>query len=181
MIDNDVLTRMRKDWDKRARENAPHYIVNSSKEWKDRDFYRSGEINVANDIMPEMHRVCGGSRSPLDLTALEIGCGVGRMTKMLARIFGHVTALDVSKEMIDRARVNLADLHNVTLILGDGASLSAVPDESQDFAFSFIVFQHILTDVETRVDGDDVTNILRHQVVPRGVRPLLPRNTINHS
>ena len=60
---------MRKDWDKRARENAPHYIVNSSKEWKDRDFYRSGEINVANDIMPEMHRVCGGSRSPLDLTA----------------------------------------------------------------------------------------------------------------
>ena len=109
MIDNDVLTRMRKDWDKRARENALHYIVNSSKEWKDRDFYRSGEINVANDIMPEMHRVCGGSRSPLDLTALEIGCGVGRMTKMLARIFGHVTALDVSKEMIDRARVNLAD------------------------------------------------------------------------
>ena len=62
---------------------------------------------------------------------------------MLARIFGHVTALDVSKEMIDRARVNLADLHNVTLILGDGASLSAVPDESHDFAFSFIVFQHI--------------------------------------
>jgi len=83
------------------------------------------------------------------------------MTKMLVRIFGHVTAVDVSKEMIDRARVNLADLHNVTLMLGDGATLSAVPDESQDFAFSFIVFQHILTDVETRVDGDDVTDILR--------------------
>ena len=98
MIDNDVLTRMRKDWDKRARENAPHYIVNSSKEWKDRDFYRSGEINVANDIMPEMHRVCGGSRAPLDLTALEIGCGVGRMTKRLARIFGHVTAVDAVRK-----------------------------------------------------------------------------------
>ena len=102
---------------------------------------------------------------------------------MLVRIFGHVTAVDVSKEMIDRARVNLADLHNVTLMLGDGATLSAVPDESQDFAFSFIVFQHILTDVETRVDGDDVTDILRHQVVPRGVRPLSQetRSTIHDS
>src|SRR5437773_11604805 len=65
------------------------------------------------------------------------------MTRMLGRIFGHVTAVDVSKEIIDRGRINLADLHNVTLILGDGATLSAVPDESHDFAFSFIVFQHI--------------------------------------
>ena len=134
---------MRKDWDKRARQNAEYYIVNSSKEWKDRDFYRTGEINVATDVMPDMYRICGGKQSPLDLTALEIGCGVGRMTRMLGRIFGHVTAVDVSKEMIDRGRINLADLHNVTLILGDGASLSAVPDESQDFAFSCIVFQHI--------------------------------------
>ena len=143
MIDNDVLKRMRKDWDKRARENAEYYIANSSKEWKDRDFYLSGEINVANDIMPEMHRICGGSRSPLDLMALEIGCGVGRMTRMLSRIFGHITAVDVSKEMIDRGRANLADLVNVTLILGDGATLSALSDASHDFAFSFIVFQHI--------------------------------------
>ena len=143
MIDNDVLRRMRNDWDQRARENAEHYIATSTKEWKDREFYRTGEINVATDVMPDMYRICAGKQSPLDLTALEIGCGVGRMTRMLARIFRHVTAVDVSKEMIDRARVNLADLHNVTLILGDGATLSALPDESQDFAFSFIVFQHI--------------------------------------
>jgi len=143
LIDNDVLRRMRNDWDQRARENAEHYIANSTKEWKDREFYRTGEINVATDVMPDMYRICAGKQSPLDLTALEIGCGVGRMTRMLARIFRHVTAVDVSKEMIDRARVNLADLHNVTLILCDGATLSAVPDESHDFAFSFIVFQHI--------------------------------------
>ena len=75
-MDDDVLKRMRKDWDKRARENALYHIVNSSKDWEDRDFYRSGEINAANDIMPKMHRVCGESRSLLDLTALDIGYGV---------------------------------------------------------------------------------------------------------
>jgi ubiquinone/menaquinone biosynthesis C-methylase UbiE len=92
-----------------------------------------------------MPRICAPdrSRSPLNLAVLEIGCGVGRMTRMLARIFGRVTVVDVSREMIERARVNLADAHNVTLILGDGATLSLVADQSQDFAFSFIVFQHI--------------------------------------
>ena len=134
---------MRADWDKRARENARHFIATGVKDWEDRDFFRSGEINVANEVMPDMHAICGGRRSPLDLSALEIGCGVGRMTRMLARIFGHVTALDVSGEMIERAKVNLAGWGNTLLIHGDGATLTGVPDESQDFAFSFIVFQHI--------------------------------------
>ena len=84
-------------------------LVNSTREWDQREFFRSGEIHVANEVMPEMHRICGGLRSPLDLSILEIGCGIGRMTKMLARVLGRVTAIDVSKEMIDRARVNLHD------------------------------------------------------------------------
>src|SRR5579862_9907772 len=101
-----VSANMREDWDERARENAEYYIVNSTREWDQREFFRSGEIHVANEVMPDMHQICGGERSPLDLSVLEIGCGIGRMTKMLARVFGRVTAIDVSKEMIDRARVN---------------------------------------------------------------------------
>jgi SAM-dependent methyltransferase len=142
-IDPSVLVRMRSDWDERARENARHYIATGQQQWSDREFFRSGEINVANEVMPEMFRICGGSRSPLELSALEIGCGVGRMTRMLCRIFGHVTAVDVSREMIEGARVNLRDCENATLVLGDGATLSEVADASHDFAFSFIVFQHI--------------------------------------
>jgi len=134
---------MRKDWDERARENARFYVHCGEVNWNEREFFRSGEINVANEIMPDMVRICGGSRSPLDLSILEIGCGVGRMTRMLARIFGQVTGVDVSHEMIEQARANLSDLENVTLVLGDGATLSTLADESYDFAFSFIVFQHI--------------------------------------
>jgi ubiquinone/menaquinone biosynthesis C-methylase UbiE len=61
----------------------------------------------------------------------------------MARIFRHVTGVDVSAEMIERAKVNLSALSNVTLILGDGATLSTLKDASYDFGFSFIVFQHI--------------------------------------
>ncbi|MBZ5633995.1 MAG: class I SAM-dependent methyltransferase [Acidobacteriia bacterium] len=136
---------MREDWDQRARENAEYYIHTGSKQWDEREFFRSGEINVANEIMTDMASICGGNRSPLDLDALEIGCGVGRMTKMMARIFRHVTAVDVSAEMIQRAKTNLSGLDNVNVVLGDGATLSALKDASYDFAFSFIVFQHIPT------------------------------------
>jgi ubiquinone/menaquinone biosynthesis C-methylase UbiE len=144
-VGESTLRVMREDWNKRALENAEHYVQNAHEKWDEREFFRSGEINVANEIMPEMHSICGGSRSPRDLNVLEIGCGVGRMTKFVARIFGHVTAVDVSSEMIAKAKVNLASLDNVTLVNGDGATLSAVADASQDFAYSFIVFQHIPT------------------------------------
>jgi ubiquinone/menaquinone biosynthesis C-methylase UbiE len=45
--------------------------------------------------------------------------------------------------MIRRASANLAGLTNVDLVLGDGATLSQLESTSHDFAFSFIVFQHI--------------------------------------
>jgi ubiquinone/menaquinone biosynthesis C-methylase UbiE len=141
-MDTKVLTKMRSDWNDRARENAQHYVQNAAKDWDQREFFRSGEINVANDVLPDMYTICGGQRSPLDLSALEIGCGVGRMTRMLSRVFGRVTGVDISEEMIARARENTADLKNVDLIVGDGCTLS-LPDLSYDYAFSFIVFQHI--------------------------------------
>jgi SAM-dependent methyltransferase len=142
-MNRNASQRMREDWNQRARENARHFVQNATTEWEEREFFRSGEINVANDIMPEMLRICGGTRSPRDLHMLEIGCGVGRMTRMLAALFGRVTALDVSDEMLAEARRNLADLVNVNLVLGDGQTLSGLPSNEFDFAFSFIVFQHI--------------------------------------
>ena len=142
-MDKNILAVMRDDWDRRARDNAQHYIESSRESWDDREFFRSGEIHVADFVMKDMHRICGDNRSPLDLTILEIGCGVGRMTRMLTRIFGRVTAVDVSREMIDRASANLADVKNLTLAVCDGATLTGIGDASHDFAFSFIVFQHI--------------------------------------
>jgi ubiquinone/menaquinone biosynthesis C-methylase UbiE len=139
----DVLQKMREEWDERARTNARHYIQTAHDVWEDREFFRSGEINVANEVMPEMHRICRGDRSPLDLSMVEIGCGEGRMTRMLARFFGHVTAIDVSSEMIQRAKSNLQGFDNVSLIHGDGSTLAPIGDQTQDFAFSSIVFQHI--------------------------------------
>ena len=76
---------------------------------------------------------------------LEIGCGIGRMTARLAELFGSVIALDVSPEMLDRARDALAGRTNVRYVLGSGSDLAMVDAASVDVVFSYIVLQHVPT------------------------------------
>jgi ubiquinone/menaquinone biosynthesis C-methylase UbiE len=65
------------------------------------------------------------------------------MTRAIAARAASVVGIDVSVEMVDRARRELADLDNVEVFVGSGHDLGAVPDASADVVYSFIVFQHI--------------------------------------
>jgi SAM-dependent methyltransferase len=134
---------MRMDWDERALQNPRFFVQSAKSEWDDAEFFRSGEVNVANEVMPDIHRICGGSRSPRELTMVEIGCGVGRMTRMLSALFGKVYAVDVSAGMINSARRALGDYRNIEFLLTDGKSLYPIPADTVDFVFTFIVLQHI--------------------------------------
>lgn len=136
------LSRMEQDWDSRAREAAEYYIATGQKQWQKDDFFQSGEINVANEILPDPNIMCR-DKKPARMRVLEIGCGAGRMTKALARVFGEVHAVDISAEMIRIARRNLAGIPNVRLYKNNGSDLSKLASRRFDFAFSFIVFQHI--------------------------------------
>ena len=89
-----------------------------------------------------MGEICR-SRSPARMRVLEIGCGAGRMTRALAGIFGEVHGVDGSGEMIARGRQLLAGVPNVHLHRNSGVDLLVLGDLRFDFAFSFIVFQHI--------------------------------------
>jgi len=140
--DPDILERMRRDWDTRARENARHYVNNARTEWADQEFFETGRENVAGYILTDMTNICQG-KDPKQMTVLEIGCGVGRMTRALASAFGQVYGVDVSGEMIEQARQNLASTPNATVLQNNGADLRVLGDITIDFAFSYIVFQHI--------------------------------------
>lgn len=136
------LEKMRADWDLRARENARHFIVTGQEQWSDEDFFASGVQTVDEEILTDMTNICQG-RAPKDMRVLEIGCGAGRVTRALAEVFGEVHAVDVSGEMIERARPALEAYPNAHLYRNNGTDLSVVPDVRFDFAFSVIVFQHI--------------------------------------
>jgi SAM-dependent methyltransferase len=147
------IERMRRDWDQRARENARHYVVTGQKEWSDDEFRESGRVTLDEEILNDLTNVCQG-RNPKDMKVLEIGCGAGRVTRAFAEFFGEVYAVDISREMVTRARRMVADLPNAHVFHNNGKDLSPVrrhwwnrfgigPRLQLDFAFSFMVFQHI--------------------------------------
>jgi len=137
-----VLEKMRTDWDDRARLNANYYTNSAKYDWSDEEYFETGEINVREHILTDITDICQGD-DPGRMRILEIGCGAGRMTKALARLFGEVHAVDISSEMIGIARRNLAGVSNAFFYNNNGMDLSVIPDQPFDFAFSFIVFQHI--------------------------------------
>ena len=53
---------------------------------------------------------------------LEIGTGSGYLTALIARIAGHVTSIEINRELMEQAERNLAmaGITNVTLVNGDG-------------------------------------------------------------
>jgi 2-polyprenyl-3-methyl-5-hydroxy-6-metoxy-1,4-benzoquinol methylase len=74
--------------------------------------------------------------------ALDIGCGTGDLISLLAAEFGSVTGIDFSHEMIERARTNLAERDNVTLLEKD--VLAFQPDGPQfDTIVSVATFHHL--------------------------------------
>ncbi len=127
-------------WNDRAREDAFFFV-------DDRLDYGS----------PDLERFWAGGPEAVDLvlgqlgdppiaptdTVLDLGCGIGRLTRALAARAGQVIGLDVSAEMLLQAHAFNPALHNVDWRLGDGTSLSGIDDAGIDAAFSLVVFQHI--------------------------------------
>ena len=136
------LRKMRRDWDDRARENAKYYVATGREDWTEEDFYRSGEVAIEQHVQTDLSDICQG-REPKEMSVLEIGCGAGRLTRALAKFFGEVFAVDISGEMVKRARQALRDFPNAHIFQNNGKDLSVVPKKPLDFAFSYIVFQHI--------------------------------------
>ena|SRR5437016_1348133 len=137
-----VAARMRKDWDDRARENARHFVATLEQEWTDEEFFQSGRTWIQLYVLPDLELIFGRG-SPANVRMLELGCGAGRMTRGFSEIFRFVDAVDVSPEMIKKARSALSDCQNVRFQVTDGTTLSMFGDREFDFIFSAIVFQHI--------------------------------------
>lgn len=126
-------------WDGRARENALYYVDNEI-DYDDPDtdaFWQRGE-----EVLDRLVAMTGHPFGADD-EVLDIGCGVGRMTRALAARVRFVHGLDVSGEMLRLAREHNAGLDNVDWLHGDGASLEVVGDASVDGVFSHVVFQHL--------------------------------------
>lgn len=141
MAGHEFADRMRQDWDRRAREDAHYYVAFGRHNQDDAEFFATA-YEVVYGLEYELKRF-GPARDPRAMRALEIGCGPGRLMKPLARHFGEIHGVDVSPEMVERARAKLADVPHAHVHVSPGAALPMFSSESFDFVYSYAVFQHI--------------------------------------
>lgn len=73
---------------------------------------------------------------------VEVGCGPGRMTALLAGRFDEVLALDVSPAMLERARAAVP-APNVRFHEVSGERLDGVPDGWAGTLVCYLVLQHL--------------------------------------
>jgi SAM-dependent methyltransferase len=135
-----MASAMRRFWDRRAREDA-FFFVDSRLEYGNPDldwFWEEGERALDKLILGRL-----GARIEPDDDVVEIGCGVGRITRPIARRARSVRALDVSPRMLELAREHNPGLASVEWIESDGTTLEPVADASADVCISYVVFQHI--------------------------------------
>ena len=74
---------------------------------------------------------------------LEIGCGVGRVGKVVAPLCRKWIGCDVASNMLSLTAQRLKDLSNVELVEISGYDLTGVADASVDVVYCTVVFMHL--------------------------------------
>jgi SAM-dependent methyltransferase len=75
-------------------------------------------------------------------SALDFGCGVGRLTLPFADHFETVTGVDIAPAMTEQARVRAAGRADVRFLLNDRDDLSLLSGEQFDLVYTGLVLQH---------------------------------------
>ena len=136
---------LKDEWSRLGNMN-PYWSVLSSDEYngklngeKLQQFYSSGESTVSHFL-----KVCEFNRIsiPDEPKIIELGCGVGRITKSLASISNSILAVDVSPGNLDIARsINYGACEVNFLLLDSIDRLNEINGEFNIF-FTVITLQH---------------------------------------
>jgi len=136
----DLLNKMREEWDQRAKEDAYYYAAFSRRRQSDEEFYSTASETVST-LETELTRLSEGSAN--SRSALEIGCGPGRLMRALSHHFGSIQGVDISPQMIAIARNALVNISHASVHVTPHSDLSMIENDTLDFIYSYTVFQHI--------------------------------------
>ena len=137
------LESTRKSWERFASEDPFWAILTDPDKrnggWDIDEFFQSG----ADAIDAEMQRLSRLLPDRPTQRALDFGCGVGRLTRGLARHYQEVVGVDISARMIELANSLNDAPDRVRFIHNPSADLSVFPDSSFDLVLTLITLQHL--------------------------------------
>jgi len=134
---------VRRDWEKLG-DSDPLWAVlvrpgTKNGGWDEREFLATGRAEVDAALA---HLASLGV-PPGTGSALDFGCGAGRLTLALAEHVDRVTGIDVSAGMIAKARSLDTTGGRCTFVLNDRDDLSLFEDDAFDLTYSSLVLQHL--------------------------------------
>ena len=139
-----VDIKMKKEWNERTKMN-PLFVIATDHSDTEEDFWNSG-IGECDDILginTERFKKIIENKETSKMNILEIGCGIGRILIPMSKFFGSVIGIDISSEMVLLGQKYVSHIPNCSIVENNGVDLSEFSDNSFDFCYSFIVFQHI--------------------------------------
>lgn len=138
--------------------------------WDLREFFATGEVEI-DWFMDSLAALCV---SPKKETALDFGCGVGRLTQALCRHFQLCDGVDIANSMIRLARTYNRYGDRCRYHVSRAGDLRMFEDNRFDLIYSNLVLQHIPPPYSTRYIRDFVrvltpTGVAIFQVPTRAV------------
>jgi len=134
---SELNSRQARDWDDLARVDPLWAVLSAEGKrnggWELDEFFATGEAEVAQILS---HAAELGRPGRND-TALDFGCGVGRLTRALSAHFANTVGLDASAQMIEHAR-RLTPAPAVTF-----ATAEEPPAGPFDLVVANLVLQHL--------------------------------------
>jgi 2-polyprenyl-3-methyl-5-hydroxy-6-metoxy-1,4-benzoquinol methylase len=139
------LGQVQRQWNELGRTD-PLWAVLTERDKKDGawgvdEFLATG----VEEIDAVMADVAAAGLAPGSGSALDFGCGAGRLVQALASHFDQVTGVDVARSMVATA----AELNRkgtaCRFVLNERPDLQVIPSDSMDFVYCCRVLQHMPT------------------------------------
>ncbi len=107
--------------------------------WDEKDFFNTGKNQVESlfKLFKELNLSIPRN------AALDFGCGIGRVTYVLAGYFNKVYGVDISEKMVKRAKALFEKNKKIEFIRNTDDNLRCFNDNQFDLIYSLITLQHI--------------------------------------
>src|SRR5215471_866968 len=130
-------------WERHAQHDPLWAILSDptkkGRKWPLAEFFETGE----REISVALHTVAACGLTINRRTALDFGCGVGRLTQALARHFDSAVGVDISPTMIRLAEKLNHDQERVRYVANARDDIRIFDANTFDFIYSEKVLQHV--------------------------------------